>query len=146
MTREEAVAALTERMAEAWRKASNDYAGDDNECMDALSAQAALEVVLSARVETPCDTCYGTGWVPLDPRGASNDGCPDCQEEGLVEGSGKSYGSLLVTVATMEQVGWARERNGGPFPHLFPQNLGLYSELSPPKHESLLPVYVQGLK
>lgn len=39
--------ALHEAMAEAWREACNDYAGDDNDCMDALAAQAALDALLA---------------------------------------------------------------------------------------------------
>lgn len=109
MTPEAAREALTEKMVAAWRQAANDYAGDDMECMDALCAQAAIESVLSARVVDDCPTCEGRGWIPFRGDSFNKNAQTKCAE--CVEG--KRYGPLLVTVATMEQVGFAWKNDEG---------------------------------
>lgn len=159
MTSEEAIDALTERMALALgdlpcacgheRKRHDPEDGDcdapaggawgmcpcctfrtpdPNLTTTEYGAIAARDVVLSARVEEPCGTCYGNpemGGLSAElldhlfqpgnfvadrcgyllsggdrcGRDESEHGCKTCK------GLGKQYGPLLVTVATMQEVG-----------------------------------------
>lgn len=105
MTREEAVEALTERMARLAREwaceSIEQWTDLDETARDYFRELGGVVMaeVLSARVESDCPTCKGQKISPAIHdwgTGGPDPMCPDCK------GSGKSYGPLLVTVATME--------------------------------------------